>query len=48
MTHMSRSCDDIFNQLLQCGVSPEELYDAVCKQVPYGLLFGFPFLLLLV
>ena len=43
MAHMSRSCDDIFNQLLQSGVSPEELYNAVCKQVSYCLLFDFQF-----
>ncbi|KAG2377133.1 Phosphoenolpyruvate carboxylase [Vigna angularis] len=29
----AKSCDDIFNQLLQDGVTPEELYNSVCKQV---------------
>ncbi|XP_030449295.1 phosphoenolpyruvate carboxylase 4 [Syzygium oleosum] len=32
LTHLSRSCDDIFSQLIQGGVSPDELYDTVCKQ----------------
>lgn len=43
MAHMSKSCDDIFNQLLQGGVSPEELYNTVCKQVLYSFLFHFQF-----
>ncbi|PRQ60323.1 putative phosphoenolpyruvate carboxylase [Rosa chinensis] len=29
---LSKSCDDIFNQLLQRDVSPDHLYDTVCKQ----------------
>ncbi|KAM5584990.1 hypothetical protein ABKV19_004395 [Rosa sericea] len=29
---LSKSCDDIFNQLLQRAVSPDQLYDTVCKQ----------------
>jgi len=33
MAQTAKSCDDIFNQLVQGGVSPEELYDTVCKQV---------------
>jgi phosphoenolpyruvate carboxylase len=31
--HLSKSCDDIFDKLIQGGVPPEELYDTVCKQV---------------
>ncbi|KAM0852641.1 hypothetical protein ACQ4PT_051647 [Festuca glaucescens] len=30
--HLSKSCDDIFDKLIQGGVPPEELYDTVCKQ----------------
>lgn len=30
---LSKSCDDTFAKLIQSGVSPEELYDTVCKQV---------------
>ncbi|EEE53734.1 hypothetical protein OsJ_00085 [Oryza sativa Japonica Group] len=29
---LSKSCDDTFAKLIQSGVSPEELYDTVCKQ----------------
>ncbi|KAL0408806.1 UNVERIFIED_CONTAM: Phosphoenolpyruvate carboxylase 4 [Sesamum radiatum] len=29
---LSKSCDDTLHQLVQCGVSPDELYDTVCKQ----------------
>ncbi|KAM7276353.1 hypothetical protein ACFE04_018219 [Oxalis oulophora] len=32
ITHLSRSCDDVFNQLIHGGVSQEELYKTVCKQ----------------
>ncbi|KAL9324950.1 hypothetical protein ACSQ67_005595 [Phaseolus vulgaris] len=31
---IAKSCDDIFNQLLQDGVTPDELYNSVCKQNP--------------
>jgi phosphoenolpyruvate carboxylase len=31
--HLSKSCDDIFSQLVQGGVSPEKLYDTICNQV---------------
>jgi len=37
MAQIAKSCDDIFNQLVQGGVSPEELYDTVCKQVCFVL-----------
>ncbi|KQK02343.1 phosphoenolpyruvate carboxylase 4 [Brachypodium distachyon] len=30
--HLSKSCDDIFDKLIQGGVPPEELYKTVCKQ----------------
>ncbi|KAI8004452.1 Phosphoenolpyruvate carboxylase 4 [Camellia lanceoleosa] len=33
MAHLSKSCDDIFNQLIHGGVSSDELYNNVCKQV---------------
>ncbi|EEF37993.1 conserved hypothetical protein [Ricinus communis] len=42
MTHLSKSCDDIFNQLLQSGISAEELYDTVCKQEVEIVLTAHP------
>ncbi|KAJ9163408.1 hypothetical protein P3X46_023078 [Hevea brasiliensis] len=42
MTHLSKSCDDIFNQLLQGEVSPEELYSTVCKQEVEIVLTAHP------
>ncbi|CAM0879308.1 unnamed protein product [Alopecurus aequalis] len=30
--HLPKSCDDIFDKLIQGGVPPEELYETVCKQ----------------
>ncbi|KAF2310423.1 hypothetical protein GH714_009810 [Hevea brasiliensis] len=42
MTHLSKSCDDIFNQLLQGEVSPEELYNTVCKQEVEIVLTAHP------
>ncbi|KAH0878537.1 hypothetical protein HID58_065931 [Brassica napus] len=33
LPQLSRSCNDVFSNLLQSGVSPDELYDTVCKQV---------------
>lgn len=33
MVLAAKSCDDIFNNLLQDGVSPDELYKTVFKQV---------------
>ena len=38
---LSKSCDDIFNQLVQGGVTPDELYQTVCKQVLQCLLLFF-------
>ncbi|XP_058217117.1 phosphoenolpyruvate carboxylase 4-like [Rhododendron vialii] len=32
VAHLSKSCDDIFSQLIQGGVSLEKLYDTVCNQ----------------
>ncbi|CAH2033916.1 unnamed protein product [Thlaspi arvense] len=32
LPQLSRSCNDIFSKLLQSGISPDELYDTVCKQ----------------
>lgn len=29
---LSKSCDDIFNKMIQSGTSPEDLYNAVCEQ----------------
>ncbi|KAF6160864.1 hypothetical protein GIB67_041918, partial [Kingdonia uniflora] len=29
---LSKSCNDIFNKLIQGGVSPDDLYETVCKQ----------------
>ncbi|BAT98898.1 hypothetical protein VIGAN_10025900 [Vigna angularis var. angularis] len=38
----AKSCDDIFNQLLQDGVTPEELYNSVCKQEVEIVLTAHP------
>lgn len=40
--HLSKSCDDIFNQLVQGGVPPEELYNTVCKQEVEIVLTAHP------
>uniref|UniRef100_A0A5B7BFP1 Putative phosphoenolpyruvate carboxylase 4-like n=1 Tax=Davidia involucrata TaxID=16924 RepID=A0A5B7BFP1_DAVIN len=42
MAHLSRSCDDVFNKLVQGGVPPDELYDAVCKQEVEIVLTAHP------
>ncbi|KAK9091122.1 hypothetical protein Sjap_024299 [Stephania japonica] len=39
---LSMSCDDIFNQLVQGGVSPEQLYNTVCKQEVEIVLTAHP------
>ncbi|KAL0446938.1 UNVERIFIED_CONTAM: Phosphoenolpyruvate carboxylase 4 [Sesamum latifolium] len=39
---LSKSCDDTLNQLVQCGVSPDELYDTVCKQEVEIVLTAHP------
>ncbi|CAI9296718.1 unnamed protein product [Lactuca saligna] len=38
----SKSCDDIFNQLIQGGFSPDVLYDTVCKQAVEIVLTAHP------
>ncbi|PIA39515.1 hypothetical protein AQUCO_02600164v1 [Aquilegia coerulea] len=42
MPLLSKSCDDTFNKLIQSGVSPEDLYDTVCKQVVEIVLTAHP------
>ncbi|XP_057962603.1 phosphoenolpyruvate carboxylase 4 [Malania oleifera] len=42
VAHLSKSCDDIFNQLLQGGVHPDELYETVCKQEVEIVLTAHP------
>ncbi|XP_010532398.1 PREDICTED: phosphoenolpyruvate carboxylase 4 isoform X2 [Tarenaya hassleriana] len=39
---LSRSCDDIFSQLSQGGISPDLLYDTVCKQEVEIVLTAHP------
>ncbi|XP_075658531.1 phosphoenolpyruvate carboxylase 4 [Castanea sativa] len=39
---LSKSCDDIFNQLVQGGVTPDELYQTVCKQEVEIVLTAHP------
>ncbi|XP_019176313.1 PREDICTED: phosphoenolpyruvate carboxylase 4-like [Ipomoea nil] len=39
---LSKSCDDTFSQLLQSGVSPDELYNTVCKQEVEIVLTAHP------
>ncbi|KAF7808950.1 phosphoenolpyruvate carboxylase 4 [Senna tora] len=42
VANLSKSCDDIFNQLVQGGVSPDELYNTVCKQEVEIVLTAHP------
>lgn len=42
MTALSKSCDDTFNRLIQSGVSPDELYETVCKQEVEIVLTAHP------
>eukprot|EP00262_Sarcandra_glabra_P016940 TRINITY_DN5653_c0_g1_i2.p1 TRINITY_DN5653_c0_g1~~TRINITY_DN5653_c0_g1_i2.p1 ORF type:complete len:242 (+),score=28.49 TRINITY_DN5653_c0_g1_i2:83-808(+) len=42
LVQLSKSCDDIFNKLIQSGVSPEQLYDTVCKQEVEIVLTAHP------
>ncbi|XP_027361837.1 phosphoenolpyruvate carboxylase 4 isoform X2 [Abrus precatorius] len=42
MAHFAKSCDDIFNQLVHGGVSPDELYNTVCKQEVEIVLTAHP------
>ncbi|CAD6239291.1 unnamed protein product [Miscanthus lutarioriparius] len=39
---LSKSCDDIFNKLIQSGVPSEQLYDTVCKQEVEIVLTAHP------
>ncbi|KAE8670789.1 Phosphoenolpyruvate carboxylase 4 [Hibiscus syriacus] len=41
-THLSKSCDDMFSQLIQGGVTPNELYHTVCKQEVEIVLTAHP------
>eukprot|EP01018_Ginkgo_biloba_P007749 Gb_09680 [translate_table: standard] len=40
--HLSKSCDDIFNKMIQSGTPPEELYNAVCNQEVEIVLTAHP------
>ncbi|XP_057845626.2 phosphoenolpyruvate carboxylase 4 isoform X2 [Cryptomeria japonica] len=40
--HLSKSCDDVFGKMIQNGTSPDELYDAVCKQEVEIVLTAHP------
>lgn len=40
--NLSKSCDDVLNQLVQGGISPDELYDTVCKQEVEIVLTAHP------
>ncbi|XP_047332264.1 phosphoenolpyruvate carboxylase 4-like [Impatiens glandulifera] len=42
VAHLSKSCDDIFNQLIQGGVSQEKLYNTVCNQEVEIVLTAHP------
>lgn len=42
IAHLSKSCDDIFSKLVQGGISPDELYDTVCKQEVEIVLTAHP------
>ncbi|KAL3338501.1 hypothetical protein AABB24_027565 [Solanum stoloniferum] len=42
VAQLSKSCDDIFNHLLQSGVPPDQLYDTVCKQAVEIVLTAHP------
>ncbi|KAK7343885.1 hypothetical protein VNO77_12985 [Canavalia gladiata] len=42
VAQIAKSCDDIFNQLVQGGVSPDELYNTVSKQEVEIVLTAHP------
>lgn len=42
VAHLSKSCDDIFGKLVQGGISPEELYNTICKQEVEIVLTAHP------
>lgn len=39
MAKLAKSCDHIFCQLLQDGISPDDLFNTVCKQVWFVLYY---------
>lgn len=41
-SHVSKSCDDVFNRLIQSGYSQEEVYNAVCQQQVEIVLTAHP------
>ncbi|KAI5058436.1 hypothetical protein GOP47_0026606 [Adiantum capillus-veneris] len=41
-SHVSKSCDDVFEKLVQTGFSPEEVYKAVCSQEVEIVLTAHP------
>ncbi|WP_203559458.1 hypothetical protein, partial [Klebsiella quasipneumoniae] len=43
LAHLSKSCDEVFNQLLHSGKSGDELYESVCNQVCLCWYFSFEF-----
>jgi len=40
--HVSKSCDDVFNRLIQSGYSQDEVYNAVCQQEVEIVLTAHP------
>ncbi|KAJ0095925.1 hypothetical protein Patl1_16534 [Pistacia atlantica] len=40
--NLSKSCDDIFSKLVQGGISPDDLYNTVCKQEVEIVLTAHP------
>ncbi|CAJ2648338.1 phosphoenolpyruvate carboxylase 4-like [Trifolium pratense] len=42
MAKLAKSCDDIFCQLLQDGLSPDDLFNTVCKQAVEIVLTAHP------
>ncbi|KAL8249706.1 hypothetical protein R6Q59_006574 [Mikania micrantha] len=42
IAQVSKSCDDIFNQLIQSGISPDILYDTMCNQEVEIVLTAHP------
>ncbi|XP_024630663.1 phosphoenolpyruvate carboxylase 4 [Medicago truncatula] len=42
MANFAKSCDDVFRQLLQDGISQDDLYNTVCKQAVEIVLTAHP------
>uniref|UniRef100_A0A6N2MSW1 phosphoenolpyruvate carboxylase n=1 Tax=Salix viminalis TaxID=40686 RepID=A0A6N2MSW1_SALVM len=42
LAHLSKSCDEVFNQLLHSGKSGDELYESVCNQEVEIVLTAHP------